>query len=180
MYEVFKARAEGVSAQVHRFGGRPGALGFILEVLRKEGVTAEAGAHAAWANCRFLEGLGLADIARCASIRFDVTREVAANAKVGISQMDYAIADTGTLVQASSQVEQRLVSALPPAHVAILPSSRIVPDLPALLARLSPRDDRYLAFITGPSRTADIERVLTIGVHGPERLYVVCVDELWS
>ncbi len=178
MYEEFKARAEGASAEVHRFGGKPGALGFILEVLRKEGVAAEPGAHAAWANCRFLEGMDRAGIVTDASIRFDVTREVAAGAKVGVSQMDYGIADTGTLVQASSQVEQRLVSTLPRAHVAILASSRIVPDLPALLARLSPQDDRYLAFITGPSRTADIERVLTIGVHGPERLYIVCVDEL--
>jgi L-lactate dehydrogenase complex protein LldG len=47
-----------------------------------------------------------------------------------------------------------------------------------VLARVDPRKSAYLSFITGPSRTADIERVLTIGVHGPERLVIVLVDNL--
>jgi len=54
----------------------------------------------------------------------------------------------------------------------------VVPTLGALLTKLGPRDTRYLALITGPSRTADIERVLTIGVHGPGRLVVLLVDGL--
>jgi L-lactate dehydrogenase complex protein LldG len=48
----------------------------------------------------------------------------------------------------------------------------------ALLTRINPAECGYLAMITGPSRTADIERVLTIGVHGPERLIIIAVDEL--
>ena len=179
MLETFQARAEAVSAQVHRFAGKPEALDFVLDVLGKEGVADAPGRRAVWANGRLLDGVDRAAVAaRRPGLRFDVTRETAAGARVGVSEMDFAIADTGTLVQVAAAVEQRLVSMLPLVHVAIAPARRIVPDLAALLREVRPADAGYLAFVTGPSRTADIERVLTIGVHGPERLVVVLVDEL--
>ncbi len=101
---------------------------------------------------------------------FEVTREGCAEAKIGISQMDWGKADTGTLVQDATAVEKRLVSTLPLIHIALIATGKILPDLPSLLGAIDPRQAGYIAFITGPSRTADIERVLTIGVHGPERL----------
>ena len=94
--------------------------------------------------------------------------------------MDWALADTGTVVQIADTVDQRLVSTLPALHIALVSTASILPNLPALLSRVDPRKTGYLAFITGPSRTADIERVLTIGVHGPARLVIVMVDELPS
>ena len=92
--------------------------------------------------------------------------------------MDWALANTGTLVQSADEVDKRLVSTLPLLHIALVSTAALLPDLAAVLARVDPRKSAYLSFITGPSRTADIERVLTIGVHGPERLIVVLVDDL--
>jgi L-lactate dehydrogenase complex protein LldG len=65
-------------------------------------------------------------------------------------------------------------------HVAVLPKSKIVPDAFALQETLTERFSQppcYFAFITGASRTADIERVLTIGVHGPQELHLLLLEE---
>jgi hypothetical protein len=72
----------------------------------------------------------------------------------------------------------RSAALLPAIHIALVPTSGLLADMPALLTRINPQKSAYMAMITGPSRTADIERVLTIGVHGPERLVIVFVDEL--
>ena len=68
-------------------------------------------------------------------------------------------------------------SALPLIHVAVLPTGAIHPDMAGGLQQVHPSRTGYISMITGPSRTADIERVLTIGVHGPARLVIVFVDE---
>jgi L-lactate dehydrogenase complex protein LldG len=185
LFETFAARAQAASAEVHRFPTRAEALDFVLGFVGTlEGDRLQP-SFAVWADCPFLRGLdGPALIERTPGLTFQVTRGSASTATVGISQVDFAIADTGTLVQNATAVEQRMVSMLPPVHVAIVETGSIVADLRAALSRFSPREGGgagslppYLAFITGPSRTADIERVLTIGVHGPGRLIVVCVDE---
>jgi L-lactate dehydrogenase complex protein LldG len=178
MYEQFKARAEGVSAEVYRFETKAPALDFITGFLRAEGIADEPESRALWADCPFLDGIDRQKLRAVAGLKLEVTRELAAGARFGISQMEWALADTGSLVQDSSAIEQRLVSSLPTIHIALVPTSGLLPDLPTLLTRVHPKDSEYIAMITGPSRTADIERVLTIGVHGPERLVIIFVDEL--
>lgn len=178
MYEQFKARAEGVGAEVYRCPDREAALAFILPFLRKEGVADAPGSYAVWADGPFLRDLDPKLPAEVSGLRFELSRDVAANARIGITQAEWALADTGTLVQDQTAVEQRLASSLTDIHIAILPTGNIIPDKAALLARIDPKTSRYIGFITGPSRTADIERVLTIGVHGPERLVIVCVDDM--
>lgn len=178
MYERFKAKATVAQAEVQRFPTRAAALDFLTGFLKQEKV-----ADAPDATALVAASTGLADAERSLlgalpGIHSDVTRERAAQAKIGISQMDWALADTGTLVQDATAVEERLVSTLPSIHIALVPTAGLLPDLPALLSRVDPRQSKYLAFITGPSRTADIERVLTIGVHGPKRLIVLFVDDL--
>ena len=178
LYEQFKMRAEGVSAEVYRFVTKTEALDFVIRLLQNEGVADEANAFALWADSPFLEGMDRQALKKNAGLKFEVTRELASEAKFGISQMEWALTDTGTLVDDSSAIEQRLVSSLPSIHIALVPTSGILPDMPTLLSMVHPKDSSYLAMITGPSRTADIERVLTIGVHGPERLIIVFVDDL--
>jgi L-lactate dehydrogenase complex protein LldG len=178
MYEQFKARAEGVSAEVYRFATKVTSLDFVIKFMQEEGIADRPQSHALWADCPFLSGINRQTLQKTAGLKFEVTRELAADARFGISQMEWALADTGTLVQNSTAIEQRLVSSLPTIHIALVPTSGILPDLPTLLTRVHPQDSGYIAMITGPSRTADIERVLTIGVHGPERLIIVFVDEL--
>ena len=94
---------------------------------------------------------------------------------VGISTAQAAIAETGTLVLDSAYERHRLVSLVPPVHIAIVSASAIVETLSDALTLLQ-KDKEIspaITFITGPSRTADIELTLTIGVHGPQELYVI-------
>ncbi|WP_129126514.1 lactate utilization protein [Geomonas oryzae] len=178
MFEQFKTRATGVGAEVHRVGTCSDAVDFILGFMKKEGVSEVPGSYAVWADGPFLRGVARELLKQVPGLSTEVTRERAAQAKIGISEMSFAVADTGSLVQDQTAIDQRLASSLTGIHLAIVPSANIVSDKTALFSRISPKTSRYIAFITGPSRTADIERVLTIGVHGPERLIILFVDEL--
>lgn len=95
----------------------------------------------------------------------------------GVTMAQAAIADTGTLVLESDCEQHRLVSLVPPTHVAIVNAEDIchtLGDALKLVRRSSPEDiSRLITFITGPSRTADIELTLTVGVHGPKELNVI-------
>lgn len=94
---------------------------------------------------------------------------------VGITEVQAGIAETGTLVLDSSVERNRLVSLVPPVHIAILDASRIYLTLGETLAFFQSNGEvsPAITFITGPSRTGDIELTLTVGVHGPKELYVI-------
>lgn len=104
-------------------------------------------------------------------------RRLSAAADVGITSADYALADTGTLVMLSSPPEARLISLLPPAHLAVLPCDRLLSGLDELFSILPDpaAATSSMVLITGPSRTADIEQILVRGVHGPGEITVVLV-----
>ncbi|MEM7008797.1 MAG: lactate utilization protein [Thermodesulfobacteriota bacterium] len=102
-----------------------------------------------------------------------------ARCDIGITEADYAIADTGTLVLIANKNQPRSVSLIPPIHLAIVRPENLVRNIQDLFVILKSKlqEDEDLTsnmtFITGPSRTADIELNLTLGVHGPKELYVV-------
>ncbi len=121
-------------------------------------------------------------IAALEGVRAGVTdraelRELCANRAVGITGADYALADTGSLVLISSPREARLISLLPPVHVAVVARGRILTGLDELFTLVAQPAEvtSSMVLITGPSRTADIEQFLVRGVHGPGEVHVVVV-----
>jgi L-lactate dehydrogenase complex protein LldG len=103
------------------------------------------------------------------------------NFDAGITSAQAAIAETGTLVLEAVAERHRLVSLLPPVHIAVVYSRNIVLTVGDALRQLHGDDpkqmSRAITFITGPSRTADIELTLTVGVHGPKELHVIVIEE---
>jgi L-lactate dehydrogenase complex protein LldG len=107
-------------------------------------------------------------------------RDTFFQADLGISGVAYAIAESGTLVVASSPQEPRSLSLLPPVHIAVVGQSQLIPDLFDLFVELEPDKARLpscLSLITGPSKTGDIGLKLVTGVHGPGELHVVFIQE---
>jgi L-lactate utilization protein LutC len=98
---------------------------------------------------------------------------------LGITSATWAIAETGTLVMAARPGRERLASLLPPRHVAIIEASQILPDLFDFFAAAANEGLEHLAsnvtFITGPSKTGDLELRLVTGVHGPGEWHVIIV-----
>jgi len=98
---------------------------------------------------------------------------------VAITECDALIAQTGGVVVTSRSTGGRALSVLPPHHVVIARREQLVADLPAAFAwltqRYAPDYPSMISFITGPSRTGDIERILVLGAHGPKKLTILCV-----
>lgn len=98
---------------------------------------------------------------------------------MGITWAQYGIAETGSLVINSTIEDLRLATMISEIHVVLLKTENIFPsadDLTDLLKTWMNQKDNYTAFITGASRTADIERVLSLGVHGPLELYILLIE----
>lgn len=109
-------------------------------------------------------------------------RTVAAEADFGLVEADYAAAYTGSMVVTSSRDKGRSVSLLPAVLVAIIPVDRLKTRLGEIMKELESGGRESLPagvhFISGPSRSADIENDLTIGVHGPGIVYAILVDDV--
>ncbi len=100
-----------------------------------------------------------------------------ARACLGVTGAVAGLARTGTVVVDSSRAGSRLVSLLPPVHLAVLPAIALVPDHGAFLRSLDLASlPSGLVLISGPSRSSDIELELTLGVHGPGRLMIALLD----
>ena len=167
----FSTRLEALNGKV-RVAGIEAASMAVADIL--------AGRAAVASNAKFLEKCRVAGLAgvRTGFREREELKAACAEAPVGITSSPYALAATGTLAMLASDEEQRLVSLLPPAHIAVIPASAILVNLDELFVRVPMPADltSALVFITGPSRTADIEQILVRGVHGPGEVHVVIVE----
>lgn len=166
--ELLCAEIRKLSGVTQRLAG-PAALGLALaELVQAEGVRKAAlwttPQLQAWGVGKTLEGLGVTLVPAQAG-----NREVA-ECELGVTGVEGALPETGTLVLGSSPERPRVVSLLPRVHLAILTPAALRADLHQAFADM--RSDPYSVLVTGPSRTADIELTLTLGVHGPKSLYV--------
>jgi L-lactate dehydrogenase complex protein LldG len=159
-----------------------GIRNFIIELVEERGFSS----FAIWES-DLLQRLNLREVLQNKGLKPAAgnNKEEIAGADIGITEADFAIADSGTLVLMTNERQPRSVSLIPPVHVAILESNKIVASIHELFAFLtSPVTGMHsiedlsscMTFITGPSRTADIELNLTLGVHGPKEIFVLVYD----
>ncbi len=104
-----------------------------------------------------------------------VSRAKGIKADLGVTGLDYAIAETGSVLIAAGQGTSRLVSLLPPVHVAVVERGHVVADLDDLFTLVveDHGTTSYMNIISGPSRSADIEQTIVKGVHGPREAHLV-------
>lgn len=120
-------------------------------------------------------GVELLDYENLSSLPAEQCQPKLLAADIGITSCDCAIAETGTLMMLSKPGQERVASLLPPMHVAIIERRQIVPDLLDAFALLGNLPSN-VTFITGPSKTGDIELQLTTGVHGPGKWRVIVIQ----
>ena len=165
------SRLEALAGKAVRVPAMHAARAFVAEAI--------AGKSAVASNAPYLAECGIANLpgVRSGIRQVGELTEVCARVDIGITSADYALSDTGTLVMLASPAESRLVSLLPPAHIAVVPRELILTGLDELFTVLPDPAARTssMVLITGPSRTADIEQILVRGVHGPGQITVVIV-----
>ena len=167
--DSFRARLEALAGKTYLAASPGDALDYVRRVVD--------GRPAVASNAPLLVECGVTALP---SVRSGLTdrddlRALCSTAAAGITSADYCLADTGTLVLLSSREEARLISLLPPVHIAVVSRSRMLGGLDELLATvpLPAEQSSSMVLITGPSRTADIEQILVRGVHGPGEIHVV-------
>jgi L-lactate dehydrogenase complex protein LldG len=172
-----KEKAGMVQAVVSTVGGMEDVLAYAVDLtLRQNGKTITAPG---------MDQKSLLELeSLCNEAGLTVLQPPLKNHQSGIhtalTAADWAIAETGTLVLDSGSEDLRIATMLSETHIAWIPASKIVPDATALSAYLVGKmksPPGYISFITGASRTADIERVLAIGVHGPQELHILIMEE---
>lgn len=165
-----------------RFVERARHLG--SEVLALERLDAAPAAVARWLEERGLPRRGAVWPA-LAGLAWDragialAARAAQADDPIGVTGVFAAIAETGTLMLLSGAGTPASVSLLPETHVALLRREQIVPTMEAAFARMRARHGdvpRAINFVSGPSRTADVEQTITVGAHGPRRVLIVLAD----
>jgi L-lactate dehydrogenase complex protein LldG len=166
----FRAKAEYLSSTVASVASMAEVPTAVADYLTANGLSAEA---VATADVGALDWVGSK---LCIEARSAVDAD-----KMGISGCFCAIAETGTLMLLSGPETPATVSLLPETHIALVDVSRIVATMEDAFALLrAERGDlpRAVNFISGPSRTGDIEQTIVLGAHGPCRVHLILIGEI--
>jgi L-lactate dehydrogenase complex protein LldG len=156
--------------------GKVAVVGTLAEA-RTHVESVLAGRRAIASHAPILETSGIVSLP---GVSTEFSREACAAAEVGITSADYALADTGTLVMLTGSHESRMLSLLPPCHIAVIEREKLLESLDQFFA-VVPKPGAQssgMVLITGPSRTADIEMRLVRGVHGPGEIHVIVVGDV--
>jgi L-lactate dehydrogenase complex protein LldG len=169
--EAFLGEVEKLSGTGQRLS--PSEIGSTLNTLIEEQNIHRA---TVW-KTPHLRQLGITEILNSFSVELvspNASKHEMARCDLGITEADFLLPETGTVVLRSSAEKPRAVSLLPRIHLAIVRPEMLRADMHQVFVEA--KDHHYLVFITGPSRTADIELTVTLGVHGPRHLYVWMVE----
>jgi L-lactate dehydrogenase complex protein LldG len=161
-----------LSGVTRRVADRQDFRAALSELVRTEGVKRAT----CWTTLE-LEGWGVTAELQALGVEIvpaQADKHLVASCELGVTGVDAALPETGTLVLTSSPDRPRVASLLPRVHLALLRPAVLRPDLHQVFAET--REAGYMVLVSGPSRTADIELTLTLGVHGPKSLYVWVMD----
>ncbi len=175
--EMMKTKAEAVQAKVSDVTGMGDIFRYTVDLTKKQGGKTIAAPGLCPEETRQLSALCEAE---GLTLLVPPYRENLNGIHTGLTVADRGIAETGTLVIHSASEDLRIATMLSETHVAWLPKGKILASTDELADEMDEalkKDPTYLAFITGASRTADIERVLSIGVHGPRELHILLTEE---
>ena len=178
LIQQMKEKAEAVQVIVSTIHTMEDAFQYTIDITKKQG-----GRTVVAAGLKAKEQGYLKNECEASGLRLleFPLRPHANEIHTSLTIVDGGVAETGTLVLNSTSEDVRIATMLAETHVAVLPASKIKPDTTALEdelnAMLKADAPSYTAFITGASRTADIERVLAIGVHGPQELHILIMEE---
>ena len=184
----FLAQAEQLGWQVNRVSGPEEAAQTVAEIARDTGAKKAARSAQEIFNRvdvdSFLRRLGINPLVLASgrTRRRSQLKNLSFQAEIGISGVDFAISETGSCVIIPRKGFSRLVSLAPPVYVALVEPEQVVESLDDVFAirrmlylQGKGKEANYMSFISGPSRTADIEMTISIGVHGPGRVHLVMI-----
>lgn len=177
----FRAEFTAAGGRLHVVANPAGAAEIVLDLVRARSI------RRVLLGCgEVLDLLGLVESLRtagCEILKVGTTeardREALFQAELGLTGVDYLIAETGSIVLTSRPDQPRSFSLLPPLHIAVAQRRQLLPDLFDLFTASGTRVEDLpacLSIITGPSKTGDIELRLVTGVHGPGEVHVILID----
>src|SRR6185437_11226811 len=172
----FREEFAAAGGNTHLVADHAGAVAIILDL-----VHARSARRVLLGGGEVLNALSISEPLRTAGVEAitEADRDAFFQADLGLTGVDYLIAETGSVILASRPEQPRSLSLLPPIHIAVAERRQILPDLFDLFASLEANPDELpacVSIITGPSKTGDIELRLVTGVHGPGEIQVVLID----